>query len=257
MKFFVIKINKILWIICLSIFLLMIIIINIFYFPTLASLNDLSNNNNFNYLFDNKEKVAYLTFDDGPSCKVTPKILDILKEKEIKASFFVIGKNVKTNPEIVERAYKEGHFIANHTYNHNNNIIYKSKETFLEEIKNTDKEIAAAIKVENYSSGLFRFPNGFMAPLYKNQKKIMADVLNEIDYSYVDWNCLNKDSEKKYSKGDLLNNLKISSKNKGTLVILMHDTGDVNNTFDVLEDSIEYLKSEGYTFKNFYDILNL
>ena len=87
MKFFVIKINKILWIICLSIFLLMIIIINIFYFPTLASLNDLSNNN-FNYLFDNKEKVAYLTFDDGPSCKVTPKILDILKEKEIKASFF-------------------------------------------------------------------------------------------------------------------------------------------------------------------------
>ncbi len=98
-----------------------------------------------------------------------------------------------------------------------------------------------------------------MAPLYKNQKKkkIMADVLNEIDYSYVDWNCLNKDSEKKYSKGDLLNNLKISSKNKGTLVILMHDTGDVNNTFDVLEDSIEYLKSEGYTFKNFYDILNL
>ena len=85
MKFFVIKINKILWIICLSIFLLMIIIINIFYFPTLASLNDLSNNNNFNYLFDNKEKVAYLTFDDGPSCKVTPKILDILKRKRNKS----------------------------------------------------------------------------------------------------------------------------------------------------------------------------
>ena len=70
------------------------------------------------------------------------------------------------------------------------------------------------------------------------------------------WNALNNDSIKKYSKEQLLSNLKKSSKDKGTLVILMHDTGDVNNTYDVLEDSINYIKSQGYEFRTFYDILN-
>ena len=81
-------------------------------------------------------------------------------------------------------------------------------------------------------------------------------MLKEIDYTYVDWNALNNDSIKKYSKEQLLSNLKKSSKDKGTLVILMHDTGDVNNTYDVLEDSINYIKSQGYEFRTFYDILN-
>lgn len=62
----------------------------------------------------NDEKIAYLTFDDGPTIQATPKILDILKEENVKASFFVIGKYVDKHPEIVKRAYDEGHFIANH-----------------------------------------------------------------------------------------------------------------------------------------------
>lgn len=65
-------------------------------------------------IFDSNEKVAYLTFDDGPTKKATPKILDILKKENIKATFFVIGKYVKNHPDIVKRAYDEGHFIANH-----------------------------------------------------------------------------------------------------------------------------------------------
>ena len=71
------------------------------------------------------EKVAFLTFDDGPNVSVTPKVLDILKDEEVKASFFVIGKNVDSHPEIVKRAYDEGHFIANHGYDHNNSTLYK------------------------------------------------------------------------------------------------------------------------------------
>ena len=87
-----------------------------------------------------------------------------------------------------------------------------------------------------------------MSKNHYNAKKNATNYLKEIDYTYVDWNALNNDSIKKYSKEQLLSNLKKSSKDKGTLVILMHDTGDVNNTYDVLEDSINYIKSQGYEF---------
>ena len=73
-----------------------------------------------------------------------------------------------------------------------------------------------------------------------------------MNYKYIDWNCLNKDSEKKYSHVQLLNNLKKSSKNKKDLIVLMHDTSDVNDTPSILKESISFLKSEGYVFKNFY-----
>lgn len=94
-----------------------------------------------------------------------------------------------------------------------------------------------------------------MSPNNKSQKKVSAKLLQEMDYVYVDWNCLNNDSVKKYSNYQLLNNLKKSAKNKGTLVVLMHDTSDVNDTPSILKDSIDYLKSEGYVFQNFYDLL--
>ena len=76
-----------------------------------------------------------------------------------------------------------------------------------------------------------------------------------MDYVYVDWNCLNNDSVKKYSNYQLLNNLKKSAKNKGTLVVLMHDTSDVNDTPSILKDSIDYLKVKVMYFQNFYDLL--
>lgn len=221
------------------------------------SSSTLSNNimNNINDLVKGKEKIAYLTFDDGPSL-VTPKILDILSKENVKASFFVIGKSVEAHPEIVKRAYDEGHYIANHTYSHNNSILYKSSESFANEVKKTDLAIGKAIGVENYSSLIFRFPNGFMSPQYKAKKKEATLVLSQMNYCYIDWNCLNNDSVKKYTSSQLLSNLKQSSKNKGTLVILMHDTKDVSNSSLALEASIEYLKSEGYSFRNFYSIVN-
>lgn len=210
---------------------------------------------NVSNLVKGKEKIAYLTFDDGPSL-VTPKILDILNEENVKASFFVIGKSVEAHPEIVKRAYDEGHYIANHTYSHNNSLLYKSSESFANEIKKTDIAIGKAIGVDDYSSLIFRFPNGFMSPQYKSKKKEMAKLLSQMNYAYIDWNCLNNDSIKKYNSSQLLNNLKKSSKNKNTLVILMHDTKDVSNSSLALEDSIEYLKGEGYSFRNFYSFIN-
>lgn len=201
-----------------------------------------------------EEKVAYLTFDDGPMLKATGKILDILKAEDVKATFFVVGKHVKEHPELVKRAYDEGHYIANHGYHHDNRKLYKSSDSFISEVKNTDLEIGKAIGMEDYCSHVFRFPNGYMSSNYKAKKREAAKLLSEMNYTYVDWNCLNNDSVKKYSHNQLLKNLKKSSKDKGTLVILMHDTSDVNDTPSILKDSIDYLKEQGYEFKNFYDL---
>lgn len=202
------------------------------------------------------EKKAYLTFDDGPTSKATSKILDVLKEENVKATFFVVGKHVKEYPELVKREYEEGHYIANHGYNHDNKLLYKNMESFKNEITSTDLEISKAIGVENYCSHIFRFPNGYMSHMYSSQKKEAIKVLHDLNYVYVDWNCLNKDSEQKVSNAQLLDNLKKTSKGKGTLIILMHDTADVNKTYDVLAESISYLKSQGYEFRNFYDFVN-
>lgn len=208
-------------------------------------------------LTSRKEKIAYLTFDDGPNKIVTPVVLDILKEQDVKATFFVIGRNVEEYPEIVKRAYEEGHYIANHGYSHNNKKLYKSDNDFIEEIKKTDAAIGKVIGNTNYCSYVFRFPNGYISKQNKKEKQRAAELLNKMNYAYIDWNCLNNDSMKKYSNYQLLENLKKTSKNKDTLVILMHDTKDVSNSSLVLEDSIKYLKSQGYTFRNFYDVFSM
>lgn len=211
--------------------------------------------NKITNLIKGKEKVAYLTFDDGPTPNVTPKILDILKEEDVKASFFVIGKYVDAYPEIVKRAYEEGHYIANHGYDHKNSVLYKNEENFKNEIKKTDLAISSAIGVENYSAHIFRFPNGFMSSNYKHKKEKAVKLLSQMNYTYIDWNCLNNDSVKKYTKEQLLNNLKNTADGKDTLVILMHDTKFVSDSSTALRESIDYLKSLEYTFENFYDVI--
>ena len=262
MKFVMIK-KKSITRFFIALFGIFIFTLNLFAFnhfciiPNVLSISA-SNENTFQQkifnLMNGDEKIAYLTFDDGPTLKSTPKVLDILSEENVKATFFVIGKHVKEHPEIVKRAYDEGHYIANHGYSHHNDKLYASANSFINEILSTDVEITRAIGIENYSSHVFRFPNGYMASSYKTKKQEYAEFLSDIDYTYIDWNALNKDSEKKYSNAGLLNNLKESSKNKGTLVILMHDTSDVNETHLVLKDSIQYLKEQGYIFQNFYDL---
>lgn len=202
-----------------------------------------------------EEKIAYLTFDDGPTISVTPKVLKILEEENIKATFFVVGKNVEKYPEIVKEAYEKGHYIANHGYDHINKNLYKSEESFIEEVEKTDKAIGEAIGIENYCAKVFRFPNGYMSSQNKKAKESAALTLKKMNYTYIDWNCLNNDSIKKYSNNQLLNNLKKSAKNKKTLVILMHDTKDVNDSSKVLKKSINYLREQGYKFENFYNLL--
>lgn len=258
MKFITVTKKNILLFFILVLLIFLILLYFIFHYSFLSAQTSAFAEQDFyskiQNLVNQKDKIAYLTFDDGPTLKSTSKILDILKSENVKATFFVIGKYVKENPELVERAYTEGHYIANHGYSHNNTKLYSSAENFINEIKDTDIEIGKAIGIDNYSSYIFRFPNGYMSSIYKQKKKEYVKLLSDINYTYIDWNCLNKDSEKKYTNYELLNNLKQSAKNKGTLVILMHDTSDVNETDLVLKDSINYLKEQGYIFQNFYDL---
>lgn len=211
--------------------------------------------NSLDNIYSSDEKIAFLTFDDGPTKIATPKILDILKENNIHASFFVIGYRVNEFPDIVKRAYDEGNFIANHGYSHKNSKLYQNKESFINEILDTDNAISSAIGVKNYHSHIFRFPNGSSGNSYSGAKKNCKKYLKEIGYAYVDWNALNNDSIKKYSSYELLNNLKKTCKGKNSLVILMHDTSDVSKSYESLDASIKYLKEEGYTFKTFENFL--
>ena len=169
MKIYVISRNKIY--IC-SVILFIILVVSSIYVQgySLVKPNGVEEefDNKIKELCNRKEKVAYLTFDDGPTKTVTPKVLDILEEEDVKATFFVIGKSVKNYPEIVKRAYEQGHYIANHGYSHNNNKLYESEQSFRNEIKDTDEAIGKAIGIENYSSHIFRFPNGYMSPIYKS-----------------------------------------------------------------------------------------
>ena len=84
-------------------------------------------------IYSKKEKVAYLTFDDGPSSNITPKVLDVLKEEGVKATFFVLGQNVKSHPEQLKRIYDEGHYIANHSYTHKYRLLPSVKPFFQKE----------------------------------------------------------------------------------------------------------------------------
>ena len=206
-------------------------------------------------IYNNKAKVAYLTFDDGPSSAVTPLILDLLKEENIKATFFVLGTSVVNNPELVKREYQEGHYIANHVYTHNYSKIYSSAENALNEYNKTEKCIQEAIGNSDYKSHLFRFPGGYYGGKYAKIKKEAAKILNENDISYIDWNCLSKDAEGANTKEKILDNIKTYSKDKGTLVVLMHDASTKILTYETLKDVIDYLRSEGYVFENFYNIM--
>lgn len=213
--------------------------------------------NKFNNIYNSEERIAYLTFDDGPSKAVTPLILDVLKANNIPATFFVLGSRVKTNPDLVKRAYDEGHYIANHGYSHVYKDIYSSKEAVLTEYNHTESEIKNALGLEDYNSHIFRFPGGSVGnKQYATVKNEAKQFLAECGIMYIDWNSLNGDSEGKNTKEALLQQLHYTTENKGNvLVVLLHDGSDKILTAETLQDCINMLIDKGYTFRNFYDIM--
>lgn len=211
--------------------------------------------NKIKHIYRSDEKVAYLTFDDGPSSTVTPFVLDILKDNNIKATFFPLGKQVEAYPEIVKRAYQEGHYIANHGYSHVYKQIYETPEKVLEEYQKTEVAIQNAIGIPEYHTHVIRFPGGSKGNKYEETIAQAINLLEQNNITYVDWNCLTGDSVGKNDKEAMLQELANTSYGKNSVVILMHDASNKILTYEVLQDAINYLKEQGYTFKNFYDLM--
>ena len=200
-------------------------------------------------------KRVFLTFDDGPTEQVTPYILNLLKSEDIKASFFVLGNRVDSNPELVKREYEEGHFIGNHGYTHKYSSIYASADTVMEEYYRTNQSIRDAIGNQEYNSLVFRFPGGSVGGYYDSLKKATKQVLREKGIASVDWNALIGDSEGLNTKEKLLNRFYETVQNQHSVVLLMHDAADKILTYDVLPDIISYFRENGYEFRSFYDVI--
>lgn len=189
-------------------------------------------------------KTVYLTFDDGPSPEVTPAILDVLKKNGINGSFFVIGNLAEKRSDLVKRTAEEGNKVYNHTYSHVYKNIYQSPQTFVDEV-NKCNEVLKNILGPDYKSRIIRFPGGsFGAKLAPYR-----DAISKAGYYYIDWNSLNGDSEGKIQSPErLVQRLQETAKGEH-LVILMHDATNKENTAKALQKIIDYLKSQGYTFK--------
>lgn len=200
-------------------------------------------------------KRVFLTFDDGPSEKVTPQILDILQKENIKATFFVLGSRVEFYPEILKRVYKEGHYIANHGYTHKYDQIYNSTQSVLDEYNRTEQAIKTALEKPEYDSHLFRFPGGSTGGRYKDLKNEAKQLLRQNNIAHIDWNALTGDAEGKKTKEEMLEYVKQTMGTKQNIIILMHDAGDKQVTADMLPELIAYLREQGYEFKNFSDII--
>ena len=196
---------------------------------------------------DQSVEYVYLTFDDGPSI-YTDKILDILKENDIKATFFVCGtgdKDSRLRP-VYSRIVDEGHTIGMHSYSHVYADVYSSENSFeydLDKIRNLIYNETGVV------SKYYRFPGGSGNTVSKLDIGKFIDILSEKGIEYYDWNVYAGDaSGRAISSADIVKNVISGAKNKGHAVILLHDTGARYSTLEALGGIIEQLKDMNVKF---------
>lgn len=196
---------------------------------------------------ENKKKIVYLTFDDGPS-ENTKKILDILDKYNVKATFFVTGNGKKYN-HLIKVAHDKGHTIALHTYTHDYEKVYKSEKAYFEDLNKLENMVKGII---GYSPKYIRFPGGSSNTVSRAYKKglmtkLTKEVLNR-GYQYYDWNCDSTDaSGSEVAVGTLVKNATMCKEKN--INILFHDTDAKNTTVDSLPKIIKKYKKRGYIFK--------
>lgn len=205
------------------------------------------------------EKLAFLTFDDGPSAENTERILDILKEKEAVGTFFLIGSHVERNArsgDIIRRILMEGSGVAIHSYTHDYNRLYPGRtgdaDVILQEIMETQTLIQEVLDEPFFQSRVFRYPGGHMS--WRGLEAV-DEHLGGFGIEYVDWNAMNGDSEPTARRPrdvestvefvfDSLNYTRV----RDVIVVLMHDAGNRNLTVEALPQIIQRLREEGYRF---------
>jgi len=179
-------------------------------------------------------RTMYLTFDDGPSAEHTDRILDTLKEREIKATFFVIGENVRKHPELAKRIVEEGHTIGIHCNWHDYDTLYESVESYVADFEQAYQTVYEVTGVE---CQLFRFPGGSINSFNKKVYRDIVEEMTERGYVYFDWNASLEDAVGKNTPEQLIDNAKQSTLGRKKIVMLAHDT--VYNTALCLEELLE------------------
>ena len=191
----------------------------------------------------NNKKIIYLTFDDGPSSKVTNNVLDILKENKVKATFFLIGNQIKGREAVVKRIYNEGNSIGLHSYTHNYDKIYNDEDNFIEEMIDCRNEIN---KVVGIKPNIIRFPGGS----HKRLSNSFLKKLHNRNFKVYDWNLENSDGLKpKTPPCELYEKAINGSEKKDKIILLLHCTDNHQNTCKALPKIIEYYKSKEYEFR--------
>jgi len=189
-------------------------------------------------------KIAYLTFDDGPSANITPGVLKILDKYDIKATFFIVGKMAMRYPDLLKQEVADGQSIGNHTYSHDYKYIYSDTKAFISDV-NKCEAVLKSIIGNNFSTRIVRFPGGS----FGGKLQPFREALKSDGYHYIDWNDLTGDADGQNIPVDkLLDNLKKYTKGKEHVVILMHDASTKVTTVQALPQVVEYLKSQGYSF---------
>lgn len=200
-------------------------------------------------------KRVFLTFDDGPSSSVTPFILDLLKNENIKANFFVVGNRANKNQDLIRREYNEGHFIGNHSYSHEYATVYSSAENVLNEYNQTNNLLKNITGNQYFNTLLFRFPGGLAGGRYASLKSDAETIFNQNGIGNVDWNALTNDAEGANTKEKIMANFYETTKNKTSIVLLMHDSSNKILTYETLPEIIQYFRDNGYEFQTFYQYL--
>lgn len=175
-----------------------------------------------------EEKIAYLTFDDGPHPEVTPYVLDELKKYNAKATFFCVGKNLQLFPEISERIIAEGHALGNHTFHHLNGWTTHD-ELYMESIEQTRSLTSG--------SNLFRPPYG----------KIKKSQIRKIKtrYRIIMWNVLSFDFDRDTSPEKCLQNV-ITQVKPGSIIVFHDSDKAFNNLKDSLPGTLKFLRDNGF-----------
>lgn len=181
---------------------------------------------------ERREKVVYITFDDGPIPEATPFVLDTLDRFGIKATFFMVGDNVRKHPDIYRMVVERGHRIGNHTFNHIGGFRYLTTNY----LANTDKAN------ELLQTNLFRPPHGWMRWLQYNALARR--------YRIVMWDVVTRDYSKRITAEQVVENVKRYVRN-GSIVTFHDSLKSIEKLKTALPESLQWLREQGYEFKVF------
>ncbi len=192
-------------------------------------------------------KVCYLTFDDGPS-ENTPEILQILKEYDAHATFFLIGENItgETAP-YVRQILAEGHAIGLHANVHKYKKLYRDIDSFLADYETLYIRLKDEFGVE---TALFRFPGGSACTYLHGQGKAFISQMRHRGFTCYDWNVSGEDAVGKPTVSSIKKNVFRNVFRYKTPVVLLHDSAQTSDTVTALPDILKRIAGEGYTFQS-------